>query len=1050
MWIVRLALRRPYTFVVMAVLIALGGAYSSLKTPTDIFPPIDIPVISCIWNYGGLPPEDMEKRITNNFERFLTTIVSDVDHVESQTITGNAIIKVYLQPGASTDQAIAQLTAIAQTAVRSMPPGTVPPLIMKYSASSVPIMMLALESDTLSETQVFDDGYQFLRAEFSTIPGTEIPYPYGGKLREVLIDIDPNRMHALGISPRDVNAALSNQNVILPSGTAKLGTNEYPIIMSATPETVSQIGDLPIKSIGDRTVYIRDVANVRDGAIPQTNMMHLNGHRGVLMVILKNGDASTLDVVKAVRERLPIALDRLPKEAQGHVTAKILFDQSVFVRASIDNVLHEAIVAALLTGLMILLFIGSWRSTLVVIVSIPLSILFAIIALHVLGQTLNAMTLGGLALAVGVLVDDATVEIENINRNRELDPDHKLVRAILHGAEQVAVPAFVSTLCICIVFAPIAFLTGAAKSLFVPLGLAVVFAMGMSYALSRTVVPTMVRYLLEREKTHQPNRFTAAFDRAFARLRTRYGKFLAWTLINRRFTIGLFAIFVAGSFTLFPLLGRDFFPTVDAGLIKLHVRTTPGQRIEETEKQILEMERVIRTVIPPSEIETMIDIIGTPYSSINLSLSEGALISPSNAQILIALKPGHESTEAYMRGIRKTLFPHYPDTDFFFLAPDISTQVLNFGLAAPIDIQVVGPNGSEEATQTFAEQLASRVRKVPGAVDVHFAQESRVPELKIDINRTMANQSGLAEKDVANDVLVSLSSSGQVAPSFWIDKRGVQYLVAVQTPQYEINSVDALRATPISTTAGSTQTLGNLAQFSRIQGVANITHYDVKRTFDVQMNIDQSDLGAVADHIDDIVNDMRRTAPRGTTIRIKGQAESMQSSFGGLRYGLIFAIVLVYLIMVVNFQSWLDPFIILMALPGALAGIVWILFLTGTTLSVPALIGSIMCVGVATSNSILVVSFANDQRQFGRDARAAALASGMTRLRPVIMTALAMIIGMLPMATGLGEGGEQNAPLGRAVIGGLALATVTTLLFVPVMYSLLRKQPPRTLEEELK
>jgi multidrug efflux pump subunit AcrB len=1049
MWIVRLALRRPYTFVVMAVLIALGGVFSIETTPTDIFPSIDIPVISVIWNYGGLPPEDMEKRITNNFERFLTTIVSDIDHIESQTITGNAIIKIYLQQGADVPQAIAQTTAIAQTAVRSMPPGTVPPLIMKYSASSVPIMMLALETDTLSETELFDDGYQFLRNELATIPGAEIPYPYGGKQREILIDIDANRMHALGISPRDVNNALSNQNIILPSGTAKLGANEFPIIMSATPETVAEIGDLPIKAVGDRTVYIRDVANVRDGAAPQTNMVHVSGHRSVLMVILKNGDASTLDVVAQVRERLPGALERLPKEAQGHVNVKMLFDQSVFVRASIDNVLHEAIVAALLTGVMILLFIGSWRSTLVVIVSIPLSILFAIISLHVLGETLNAMTLGGLALAVGVLVDDATVEIENINRNRHLDPEHKLVRAILNGAEQVAVPAFVSTLCICIVFAPISFLTGAAKSLFVPLGLAVVFAMAMSYGLSRTVVPTMVRYLLEAEKTHTPNRFTAAFDRGFDKLRDRYGQYLAWALRHRRFAVTLFAVFVAGSFALFPILGRDFFPTVDAGLIKLHVRATPGQRIEETEKQVLEMERIVRTIIPSSEIDTMLDIIGTPYSSINLSLSEGALISPANAQILIALKPGHKPTEAYMRGLRKSLFPKYPDTSFFFLAPDISTQVLNFGLAAPIDLQVVGPIGSEDRTQTFAEQLASRIRKVPGAVDVHFAQESRVPELKIEINRTMAQQSGLAEKDVANDVLVSLSSSGQVAPSFWIDKRGVQYLVAVQTPQYEVDSVDALRATPIST-ATTPQTLGNLASFSRIQGVANITHYNIARTFDVQMNIDDSDLGAVSDRVDAIVSDMRKIAPKGTSIRIKGQAESMNSSFGGLRSGLVFAIVLVYLVMVVNFQSWLDPFIILMALPGALAGIVWILFLTGTTLSVPALIGSIMCVGVATSNSILVVSFANDQRKHGRDARAAALASGMTRLRPVIMTALAMIIGMLPMATGFGEGGEQNAPLGRAVIGGLGLATVTTLFFVPVMYSLLRTQPPRTTDEELK
>ena len=1048
MWIVRLALRRPYTFVVMAVLIALGGVYSIEKTPTDIFPNIDIPVVSVIWNFSGLQPEEMEKRVTNNFERFLTTIVSNIDHVESQTINGSAIVKVYLQPGASTDQAIAQVTAISQTAVRSMPPGATPPLILKYSATSVPIMMLAMETDTLSEQQLFDYGVNFIRNEIATIPGAQIPYPYGGKQREVVIDINSNQLHSLGISPRDVNNALGNQNVIVPSGTAKLGSIEYPILISASTETIAEIGDLPIKAVGDRMIYIKDVATVRDGAMPQTNMVHVGGHRSVLMPILKNGDASTLDVVAAIRATIPGALTRLPKEAQGHLSVKMLFDQSVFVRASIENVLHEAVIAALLTGVMILLFIGSWRSTLVVVVSIPLSILFAIIALHVLGETMNAMTLGGLALAVGVLVDDATVEIENINRNRHLDPEHHLVRAILHGAEQVAVPAFVSTLCICIVFAPISFLTGAAKSLFVPLGLAVVFAMAMSYGLSRTVVPTMVRYLLQSE-THEPNRFTAAFDRGFDRLRTRYGKFLAWSLRHRGFTVGLFAIFVFGSFALYPLLGRDFFPTVDAGLIKLQVRGAPGQRIEETEKRILAIERTINTVIPRDEIDTMLDILGVPYSSINLSLSEGTMVSPANAQVLISLKEGHAPTAEYVRGLRKVLARDYPDTTFFFLAPDISTQVLNFGLAAPIDLQVVGPIGSEDRTATFAEELASRVRGVPGAVDVHFFQESRVPELKIDVDRTIAQQSQLAMKDIANDVLVSLSSSGQVAPSYWIDKRGVQYLVVVQTPQYEINSVDALRATPISTPSGTPQMLGNLAKISRLQGVANVTHYNVARTFDVQMNVDGADLGAVADRVTAIVEDMRKTAPVGTQIRVKGQAESMDSSFGGLRSGLVFAVVLVYLIMVVNFQSWLDPFIILMALPGALAGIVWILFLTGTTLSVPALIGSIMCVGVATSNSILVVSFANDQRKHGRDARAAALASGMTRLRPVIMTALAMIIGMLPMATGLGEGGEQNAPLGRAVIGGLGVATISTLLFVPVMYSLLRKRAPQAPEELL-
>ncbi|HET9993338.1 MAG TPA: efflux RND transporter permease subunit [Kofleriaceae bacterium] len=1050
MWIVRIALRRPYTFVVMAILIALGGYYSIKKTPTDIFPSIDIPVISVIWNYGGLPPDDMEKRITNNFERFLTTIVSDIDHVESQTLTGIAIIKVYLQPGADVPQAIAQTTAIAQTAVRSMPPGATPPLIMRYSATSVPIMMLALETDTLSEKELFDYGINFVRSEIALIPGAQIPYPYGGKQRQIMVDIDPARLHAANVSPRDVLAALSTQNVILPAGTAKLGTNEYPIIMSSTPETLEELAAIPLKTdASNRTLYIRDVATVRDGNSPQTNMVHVSGHRSVLMPILKNGDASTLDVTDAVKRTIPLALDRLPKEARGHLTVKTLFDQSLFVRNSIDNVLHEGVIAAGLTALMILLFLGSWRSTLVVITSIPLAILFSIIVLHALGQTLNVMTLGGLALAVGVLVDDATVEIENIHRN--IGHHKPFVTAILDGAQQIAVPAFISMLCICIVFLPISFLSGAAKSLFVPLGLAVVCAMWMSYVLSRTIVPVMVRALLENEaKTHHgpknPHSFNQRFNRGFNRMRTRYGRLLAFFLAHRRFLVGTFAVFVVASLALTPLLGKDFFPTVDAGLIKLHVRGAPGMRIEETEKRIAKIERSIRQVIPASEIDTMLDIIGTPYSGINLSLSEGALVSPADSQILISLEKDHRPTEEYMRGIRELLTKQYPETTFFFLAPDITTQVLNFGLAAPIDLQVVGPIGSEDKTFQFAQELSARVAKVTGAADVHLAQVQRVPELKVSIDRTMAQQTGLSEKDVASDLLVSLSSSGTVSPSYWIDKRGVQYLVAVQTPQYDVDTVDALRATPISNSSGKAQTLGNLAKVERVTGPANITHFNVARTFDVLANIDHTDLGSVTDAVRAVMADAQKKAPPGVRVVMKGQAESMDDSFSGLEGGLVFAVLLVYMLLVVNFQSWLDPFIILMALPGALAGIVWMLFLTGTTLSVPALIGSIMCVGVATANSVLVVSFANEQRRYGRDAIHAALAAGMTRLRPVLMTAMAMIFGMLPMATGLGEGGEQNAPLGRAVIGGLSLATVTTLFFVPVMYSLLRRRPPRTEE----
>ncbi|HET7506148.1 MAG TPA: efflux RND transporter permease subunit, partial [Kofleriaceae bacterium] len=901
-----------------------------------------------------------------------------------------------------------------------------------------------LESDSLSEQQLFDLGVNTVRADFATIRGTQIPYPYGGKQRQIMVDIDPHRLHNFGLSPRDVQAALSAQNVVLPSGTAKLGTTEYPIIVKSTPETLDELAGIPIKTVDGRTVYIRDVANVRDGNIPQTNMVHVEGRRSVLMTILKNGDASTLEVNARIREAIPRALARLPKEAQGQISVKMLFDQSIFVRASIDGVVHEALVAAALTALMILMFLGSWRSTLTVVISIPLSILFSTVVLYALGQTLNVMTLGGLALAVGILVDDATVAIENIHRN--MHQRKPFTRAIIDGAQQIAVPAFVSTLCICIVFAPIAFLTGAARSLFVPMALSVVFAMLMSYLLSRTLVPTMVHYLLRRE-AGGPNRFTVAFERGFARVRDRYGRGLAWALHHRAFVVSTFAVFIAGSLALVSLVGRDFFPTVDAGLIKLHVRGAPGTRLEESEKRIAAIERTIRGVIPPGEIETMLDVMGTPYSGINLSLSEGALISPADAQILIALVPGHRPTQDYMRALRETLRRAYPETTFFFLAPDISTQVLNFGLAAPIDVQVVGPIGSEDKTLAVAEGLADKIVRVPGAADVHLAQVSKVPQIELAIDRVEAQQAGLTERDVASDLLVSLASSGQVAPTYWVDKRGVQYTVSVQTPQYAIDSLDALRATPVSTT-GKAQTVGNLSQIRRRIGPANITHFNISRTFDVQANIEGTDLGSVSDAVDELVEAARASAPPGTRITVKGQAESMNSSFSGLRSGLVFAIVLVYLLMVVNFQSWLDPFIILMALPGALAGIVWILFLTGTTLSVPALIGSIMCVGVATANSILVVSFANEQR-LTREARGAALAAGMTRLRPVVMTALAMVLGMLPMALGLGEGGEQNAPLGRAVIGGLVLATLTTLVFVPVMYSLLRGKPPVHREVEV-
>ena len=1056
MWLVRVALQRPYTFVVMSMLIIILGVFTILRMPTDIFPDIDIPVISVIWNYGGLPPEEMEKRIVTNYERVLTTTVNDIQHVESQTLNGVAVVKIFFQPGANIDSATAQVTAISQTVVRSMPPGATPPLVIRYSASNVPVLQIALESDSMSEQQIFDNGMNFIRADIVTVPGAQVPYPYGGKQRQVMIDIDPPRLYAWGLSPKDVNNALGLQNVILPTGTAKMGVEEYPVIINSSPDAIADIGNLPIKSVNGTTVYIKDVASVRDGYSPQTSMVHVSGGRSVLMSILKNGNASTLDVVGAIRDMIPITMTKVPKELK----ASLLFDQSVFVRAAVSGVVKEAAIAAGLTALMIFLFLGSWRSTLIVVISIPLSILVSIIMLRAIGHTLNVMTLGGMALAVGILVDDATVEIENIHRN--LGQKKKMVRAILDGAQEIAVPALVSTLCICIVFVPVTFIAGAAKSLFVPLALAVVFAMLTSYVLSRTLVPTLVRFLLEKEvKEHEvghapdahhdkpslAKRFFAAFERGFDRLRAGYGRWLAWALEHRFAFAGSFLGFVLVSvFVLTPLLGRDFFPSVDAGLIKLHVRGAPGLRIEETEKRFAAMEAAIKTVVPPSEIATMLDNLGVPNSGLNLSLSEGALISPSDGQILIALKEDHEPTAEYVRKIRKKLHQDFPESTLFFLAPDISTQVLNFGLAAPVDVQLIVAPGKDDETLVVAREIMAKMRAIPGAVDVHLAQVLTKPQIRIDVDRTMASQVGMTQRDVANDLLVSLSSSSQVAPSYWLDnKRGIQYLVAVQTPQYENGSMDAVNNTPLSTPAGGNpQLLSNVAEITRGVAPANITHYNAARTFDVQANVDGTDLGSVSSAVDKIVAEVTPHLPRGTAIKVKGQVESMKSSFTGLGYGLIFAVVLVYLLMVINFQSWLDPLVILMALPGAIAGIVWLLFLSGTTLSVPALMGSIMCVGVATANSILVVTFANDQRKVGRDAKHAALAAGMTRLRPVMMTALAMIIGMLPMSLGLGEGGEQNAPLGRAVIGGLLLATLSTLFFVPVMYSALRRKAPTT------
>ena len=1048
MWIVRLALRRPYTFVVMAMLIVLLGGVTIARMPTDIFPDIDIPVIAVVWSYAGLPPDEMDKRIVANYERGLTTTVNDIEHIESQSLTGIAVVKIFFQPGAKIEAATAQVTAISQTSIRQLPPGATPPLIIRYSASNVAILQASLGSETLTEQQITDLGQNALRGSLAVVQGAQIPFPYGGKTRQVMVDLDLQKLAGYGLTPSDVSAAVNAQNLILPGGTAKIGPREYAVRVNGSPEIVADLNDLPVKTVNGTTVYIRDVAHVRDGFAPQTSMVHADGKKGALLPILKSGGASTLDIVQRIRDALPGVLATLPKE----LTVTLLFDQSVFVRAAVSGVVKEAAIAAGLTGLMILLFLGSWRSTLIVVVSIPLSILVSIILLAALGQTLNVMTLGGMALAVGILVDDATVEIENIHRN--IGQRKPIVRAILDGAEQIAVPAFVSTLCICVVFVPVAFISGAAKSLFVPLALAVVFAMMTSYLLSRTLVPTMAHYLLAKEAAdHAAGRKATGwfarlhdgFNDRFERMRAAYGLVLAWTLAHRRFATATTGAFVVLSMGLLPFTGRDFFPSVDAGQIKLHVRCPPGTRLEETERVFERIEREIRAELPAKEVSTILDNLGIPVSGINLALGDPSMISAADGEILIALDPeNHGSTPAYVKRLRARLGHAFPEVTFFFLAPDISTQVLNFGISAPIDVQLVGTRATFDQNLAIGKTIRDRIARIPGAVDVHVHQVVGTPELRVDVDRTVAEQAGLSQREVATSLLVSLSSSGQASPNYWLDNaKGVQYPLAVQTPQYRIDSVQALQGTPIG--GGDSRDPGLLASYARVsRGVAptNVTHYNVAPTVDVLASVEGTDLGSVAARVEAIVAEIKPTLPRGSTLVVRGQVESMSSSFRGLGYGLIFAIGLVYLLMVVNFQSWLDPLIILMALPGALSGIVWMLFVTGTTLSVPSLMGAIMSIGVATANSILMITFANDQRKLGLSAHDAALAAGMTRLRPVVMTALAMVIGMLPMSLGLGEGGEQNAPLGRAVIGGLLVATISTLFFVPVVYSALRKKAP--------
>jgi CzcA family heavy metal efflux pump len=1032
MWIVRLALKRPYTFVVLAMLIVIMGVVTLASMATDMLPEIDIPVIAVINQYAGLSPDEVAARITSPFERATTTTVNGIEHIESQSLNGVSVTKIFLQPGTNVEGAIAEVTAEAQTILKTMPPGATAPLIMRYSASNVPILQAVLSSDILTEQQLFDLGSNFFRTGLATVHGAQLPLPVGGKQREIVVDLDLGKLYGLGLSPSDVSNAINAENLVLPSGTIKMGQQEYPLVVNASPGIVSELNDLPIKTVNGATVFIKDVAHVRDGFAPQTSVVLANGKKAAILPILKSQGSSTLSVVSAVRAAVPGVMASLPRSLK----AALVFDQSIFVRAAVNGVLREALIAAALTGMMMLLFLGSWRSTLIVLVSIPLSLLVAVTVLHLLGQTLNLMTLGGMALAVGILVDDATVTIENVHRHASMKKG--LVQAILDGAQEIAVPAFVSTLCICIVFVPVYFISGAARSLFVPLAMAVVIPMLTSYFLSRTLVPTMMQFLLEKEHGHKP-RWAEAFERGFNRVLGAYSRALDAALARRSLVIGLGIALALASAGLFPLLGKDFFPAVDGGQFRLHVRGPAGMRIEETEKLFAQVEEHIHKLVPPGELDSTIDNIGVPVSGINLALGDPSMISTADGEILVSLKTNHRPTAGYVTALRKDLRASFPQETFFFLPADIATQTLNFGLSAPIDVQITGPGSNQDQDLAIADQLVKQISTVPGAVDVHRAQVVSTPSLKIDIDRTLSDQVGLTQRDVTRDLLASLSSSGQTSPNFWLDpQKQVQYLVAVQTPQYKLDSLEALNATPLTTAIpGQQQLLGNVAALSRTTTATNITHYNVAPTFDVQANVDGRDLGSVSTAISGIVKKLR--LPRGTTVNVVGQAQSMNASFTGLELGLLFAVLLVYLLMVVNFQSWMDPLIILTALPGAIAGIAWMLFVTGTRLSVPALMGAMMTVGVATANSILMVTFANERHAEGLSPLQAALLAGKTRLRPVMMTALAMIIGMLPMALSLGEGGEQNAPLGRAVIGGLMLATLSTLFFVPAMYSVMRK-----------
>jgi len=1042
----------------MSILILIMGGLAILRTPTDIFPNIDIPVVSIIWNYNGLVPEDMSNRIVTTTERNLTTTVDNIEHIESQSLYGIAVVKVFLQPSASIQQGIAQITAVSQTQLRQLPAGTTPPLILAYSASSVPVLQLALSGQNLSEQQLNDYGLNFIRTQIITVPGVSVPYPYGGKQRQVQVDLNTTALQSKGLSALDVVNAISVQNLILPTGTSKIGSREYDVsIPNAAPQTIADLNRIPIKTIGGTTIYIKDVAWVRDGFPPQTNIVRVNGQRSVLLTIQKAGNASTLNVISGIKALLPQIKTTLPPQLQ----IAPLNDQSIFVRGAISGVVRETLIAACLTAFMILTFLGSWRSTVIIATSIPLAILTSIIALSAIGETINIMTLGGLALAVGILVDDATVEVENINRNREAEPDKDMDEVVLDSAAQIATPAFVSTLSICIVFAPMFLLSGVARYLFVPLAEAVVFAMLASYFLSRTIVPTMAKYLLRADKTKEAGdapsrnplvRLQKRFEEAFERFRQSYRRLLEICLHHRRvFLIAFFASCLASLVILIPWLGRDFFPSVDAGSFKLHMRAPTGMRIEETANLCDQVEQSIRAQIPASEVQNVIDNIGLPYSGINLSYSNSAPVGSSDADILVSLSVKHHPTDNYIHQLRLSLPKQFPGVSFAFLPADMVGQILNFGLPAPIDVQVVG--NDLEANRRYADVVLAKMRYVPGTADLRMQQPFDQPYLRLRVERTKAEQLGFTAHDIAQNLLVSLSGSFQTSPTFWLDpKNHVSYSIATQTPQYRTDTLQAVENIPITGTNPSAppSIMASLVSTQRGAGMAVVSDYNVAPVIDIFGAVTGRDLGGVASDINKIIDATRQQLPRGSRVIVRGQVQTMRASYIGLLSGLAFSIVLVYLLIVVNFQSWLDPFIMISALPAALAGIAWFLFITHTTLSVPALMGAIMCMGVATSNSILVVSFATEKMAEGKDSLSAALEAGFTRFRPVLMTALAMIIGMVPMALGLGDGGEQNAPLGRAVIGGLIFATVSTLFFVPAFFSVLqssRRHPAQTPQE---